>query len=45
LKRVLSRTKCFSEVKTFSSFWIFSVIAEKVGEVGRDGGDGCSRFV
>jgi len=24
LKSVLSGTKCFSEVKTFSSFWIFS---------------------
>jgi len=35
-------TKCFSEVKTFSSFWIFSVTPEKVGEVG---GDGCSRFI
>ena len=41
-KRVLSRTKCFFEVNTFSSFWIFSVIAEKVGEVG---GEDCSRFV
>jgi hypothetical protein len=29
--------KCFSEVKTFSSFWMFSVTAEKVGEVGGDG--------
>jgi len=35
-------TKCFSEVETFSSFWMFSITAEKVGEVG---GDGCSRSV
>jgi hypothetical protein len=35
-------TKCFFEVKTFSSFWMFLVIAKKVGEVG---GDGCSRSV
>ena len=34
--------KCFSEVKTFNSFWMFSVTAEKVGEAG---GDGCSRSV
>jgi len=34
--------KCFSEVKTLSSFWMLSITAEKVGEVG---GDGCSRFV
>jgi hypothetical protein len=34
--------KFFSEVKTFNSFWMFSVMAEKVGEVG---GDGCSRSV
>jgi hypothetical protein len=42
MKRVLFMTKYFSEVKTFSSFWMFSVTAEKVGEVG---GDGCSRSV
>jgi hypothetical protein len=42
MKRVLFMTKCFSEVKTFSSFWMFLVTAEKVGEVG---GDGCSRSV
>jgi len=41
-KRVLSGTKCFSEVKTFNSFWMFSVTAEKVGDVG---GDDCSVFV
>jgi hypothetical protein len=35
-------TKYLSEVKTFSSFWMFSVIAEKVGDVG---GDGCSIYV
>ena len=42
MKRVLFMTKCFSEVKTFNLFWMFSVTAEKVGEVG---GDGCSRSV
>jgi len=42
LRRGLFMTKCFSKVKTFSSFWMFSVTAEKVGEVG---GDGCSRSV
>jgi hypothetical protein len=39
LKRVLFITKCFSEVKTFSSFWMFLVTVEKIGDVG---GDGCS---
>jgi uncharacterized membrane-anchored protein len=42
LKGVLLIINSFSKVKTFSSFWIFSVIAEKVGEVG---GDCCSGFV
>ena len=42
LRRGLFMTKCFSKVKTFSSFWMFSVTAEKVGEVE---GDGCSRSV
>ena len=31
MKRVLSRTKCFSEVKTFSAFWMFLVTVENVG--------------
>jgi hypothetical protein len=42
LKGVLLIINSFSKVKTFSSFWIFSMIAEKVGEVG---GDCCLGFV
>jgi len=38
-KKRLLMTKCLFEVKTFSSFWIFSVTTEKVGDIG---GDGCS---
>jgi hypothetical protein len=38
----ISSEKSFVYDKTFISFWMFSVTARKVGEVG---GDGCSRFV